>query len=62
MYLRNGEWDLEFDPARIANSYKLAQMRVDYVLPGYVPAEEDAIYNLDDETRKSLVRALSASN
>ena len=36
----------------------LAKLRVDYLFPGYVPADEDVFYRLDDQTRKSLSRAL----
>ena len=63
-YFRNSKWDLQFNRHRTAlwrpQITKLRKLRVDYVFPGYTLPSEDVFYRLNDQTRKSLSRALNA--
>jgi len=64
LYLRDNKWDLRFNPHRVTNwgprISTLDKLRVDYVFPGYTGVDDDEFYRLNDQTRKSLSRALKA--
>ena len=64
IYARGQAWDLQCNERRLADLRpqlsKLSKLRVDYVFPGYSSTDERGFYQLNDEARKSLTRAMKA--
>jgi hypothetical protein len=60
LYYHDGAWDLQFNPRNDWHERigPLAKQRIDYVFPGYSPADEEGFYRLDDGMRRSLTRAM----
>ena len=65
IYMRDNEWNLLFNPHRMDSwrpqLARLGKLRVDYVFPGYSSPDETGFYRLNDQTRKSLAKALRAA-
>ena len=65
IYVRDNEWDLQFNQHRMDHwrpqLASLEKLRVDYLFPGYSSADEMGFYRLNDQTRKSLAKALRAA-
>ncbi|MBT4099702.1 MAG: hypothetical protein HOM68_15310 [Gemmatimonadetes bacterium] len=65
IYAQGNKWELQFNPRRMdqigPQLSQLAKAQVDYVFPGYSPADESGFYRLNDQTRKSLAKAMKAA-
>ena len=65
IYAHDNEWDLQCNKWHMGHLRpqldRLSKLRVDYVFPGYSPSDESGFYRLNDETRKSLAKAMKAA-
>jgi hypothetical protein len=58
MYMHDNKWNIHCRPH--PESIKLQKLQIDYVFPGYTGVKDDTFYRLNDETRNSFVKTLSA--
>lgn len=62
MYAEGSDWDLQCSKWRMQHlkpqMTRLSKMQVDYVFPGYSPSDEVGFYRLNEQTRKTLSKAM----
>ena len=65
IYLQDDAWDLQCNKWHMDHLRRqlarLSKLQVDYGFPGYAPADELGFYRLNDQTRKSLTKAMKAA-